>query len=169
MKFKKVLESPIIKNHTGIMQREAVRAIICTNNKILLARSDRGDYKFPGGGVEENESYSEALVREVREETGYINCIVKGLMGVVIERKMDEFVNGHVFEMTSHYYPCELTNVETISQELDEYESIFKFTPQWVGIEDAIKQNESLITRFENNSWLKRETFVLKELKEYVG
>ena len=150
------------------MQREAVRAIICTNNKILLVHSDRGDYKFPGGGVEENESYSEALVREVREETGYLNCIVKDYMGVVIERKMDEFVNGHVFEMTSHYYLCELTNEETIAQELDEYESILKFIPQWVGIEDAIKQNESLITRLENNSWLKRETFVLKELKMYV-
>lgn len=89
-------------------------------------------------------------------------------MGVVIERKMDEFVNGHLFEMTSYYYLCELTNDETTAQELDEYESILKFTPKWVGIENAIKQNESLMTRFENNSWSRRETFVLKELKKYV-
>ena len=43
--------------------------IISSNNKILLA-SNYKDYQFPGGHMEEDESYNEALNRELLEETG---------------------------------------------------------------------------------------------------
>ena len=43
--------------------------IISSNNKILLA-SNYKDYQFPGGHMEEAESYNEALNRELLEETG---------------------------------------------------------------------------------------------------
>ncbi|MCP8615695.1 NUDIX hydrolase [Salirhabdus salicampi] len=165
MNFNKILEEPKIKNFMGTIQREAVRAILITNNNILLVQSNRGDYKFPGGGVEDNESHYNGLIREVREETGYINCIVKDKVGIVIERKVDEYDNNVLFQMTSHYYFCELTNEEKLTQQLDDYESILGFTPKWVSLDDAIKQNENLIKEFEKNSWLKRETFVLKEVK----
>ncbi|TFD99505.1 NUDIX domain-containing protein [Jeotgalibacillus salarius] len=135
------------------------------NNHILLVQSNRGDYKFPGGGVEKGESQGAGLVREVREETGYINCIVKEKAGIVIERRVDEYKTDVLFEMTSHYYICELTNEEKMLQQLDEYESILDFTPKWVSLNDAIEQNENLIKEFEKNSWLQREAFVLKEIQ----
>ena len=169
MNFNKILEEPKLINSNSISQREAVRAIIIINNNILLVQSNRGDYKFPGGGVEENESHAAGLIREVREETGYINCIVKDKIGTVIERKIDEFDNNVLFQMTSHYYLCELTSEEKIKQQLDEYEYILEFTPKWVSLDDAIVQNESLIKKIEKNSWLKRETFVLKEVKKYMS
>ena len=169
MDFNKLLEEEKIKDFKSISQREAVRAIIIINNNILLVQSNRGDYKFPGGGVEENESHAAGLIREVREETGYINCIVKDKIGTVIERKIDEFDNNVLFQMTSHYYLCELTSEEKIKQQLDEYEYILEFTPKWVSLDDAIVQNESLIKIIEKNSWLKRETFVLKEVKKYMS
>jgi 8-oxo-dGTP pyrophosphatase MutT (NUDIX family) len=165
LNFNKILDEPNIKNCKSTSQREAVRAIIISNNSILLVQSNRGDYKFPGGGVEENESHSMALIREVREETGYTNCIVKDKVGIVIERNLDEYDHHVLFEMTSHYYLCELTNDERTTQQLDEYESLLDFTAKWVALDDAIKQNENLINEFDKNSWLKRETFVLKELK----
>ena len=43
--------------------------IVSSNNKILLA-SNYKDYQFPGGHMEEDESYNEALNRELLEETG---------------------------------------------------------------------------------------------------
>ncbi|MBI6015060.1 NUDIX domain-containing protein, partial [Clostridium perfringens] len=46
-------------------------------NLILLDISNRGDYKFPGGGVEKGETPEETLRREVQEETGYILNEVK--------------------------------------------------------------------------------------------
>ncbi|MDX8365658.1 NUDIX hydrolase [Cytobacillus sp. IB215665] len=166
MNFNKILELHNNRTYNGIIYREAIRAIIISKNHILLVHSNRGDYKFPGGGVEENESHYETLVREVREETGYTNCVVKEKVGTVIERNMDEYIKDKLFQMTSHYYLCELTNKEYISQQLDEYESVLEFKPRWVSIEEALKKNESLMNQFEKNSWLKRETFVLNELKQ---
>ena len=51
--------------------RTAIRGIIVKDDNILLIRTSKGDLKFPGGGLEGNEMYEEALIREIREETGY--------------------------------------------------------------------------------------------------
>jgi 8-oxo-dGTP pyrophosphatase MutT (NUDIX family) len=166
MNFEMIIEEPILKSFEKTKERIAIRAIIMTNNRILLVQSNRGDYKFPGGGLEENESHEDCLKREVREETGYIHCIVKDKAGTVIEQRMDEYRNNTLFQMTSHYYLCHLANKEKEAQQLDEYEAILDFTPKWVSLEEAIKQNEKLIERYEQNSWLRRETFVLRQLKE---
>jgi hypothetical protein len=102
----------------------------------------------------------------VREETGYVNSLVKDKVGIVIERKMDEYEDHTLFQMTSHYYLCELATDEKVTQQLDDYEAKMDFTAKWVTLEEAIIQNESLINNLEKNSWLKRETFVLKHIKE---
>lgn len=166
MHFNLELNEPNLKSFVRTINRVAVRGIVMKNNRILLVESNKGDYKFPGGGLEENETHEECLKREVREETGYVNCLVKDKVGIVIERKMDEYEDQTVFQMTSHYYLCELATDEKVTQQLDDYEAILDFTAKWVTLEEAIIQNESLINNLEKNSWLKRETFVLKHIKE---
>lgn len=68
--------------HTG--PQLAVSAGIFRDGKILLVRRARepskGIYTFPGGRVEFGESLTEALAREIREETGLAIEIV-GLIG----------------------------------------------------------------------------------------
>lgn len=57
-------------------------AIIINNGKILLLyRFKNGEeyYVFPGGGVEEGERIEEAIIREVKEETGLSATIAKQL------------------------------------------------------------------------------------------
>ena len=49
-----------------IRRRTAVRGIITHGSKILMVHTGRGDYKFPGGGMEPRESVNETLMREVR-------------------------------------------------------------------------------------------------------
>ena len=164
-----IIDKPNMKRYQNTNERVAVRAIIMKNNHILLVQSNRGDFKFPGGGVEGNENHEECLKREVREETGYIHCIVKDKVGKVIERRKDEYKENTLFQMTSHYYICDLQTGEKAGQELDEYEAILDFTPRWVSLDAAITQNESLIPRFEENSWLKRETFVLRQLQNMLS
>ena len=168
MKFHKILEEKGLGEINKVFERKAVRAVIMSGHKILLVQSNRGDYKFPGGGVEENESDAEGLVREIREETGYINCEIKERVGTVIERRSDEHEMDVVFEMTSDYYIGILQNEEKVPLQLDDYENILDFTPAWVTLEEAILQNERLIQQIERNSWLKRETFVLKKLKTNI-
>ncbi len=53
--------------------RLAVSAIVWDDlgRLLLQQRSDNGYWGFPGGGVEPGETVMAAIVREVREETGY--------------------------------------------------------------------------------------------------
>ena len=168
MIFNKVIEEQYIQVDSKVNYREAIRAVILRNNEILLIHTNKEDYKFPGGGVEGQESHSECLIREVAEETGYVNCIIKDMLGTVIERKLDEYDNTSVFQMTSHYYLCELINDERIAQQLDDYEFAQEFRPEWILLIEAIERNEKRINRFEKNTWVKREIFVLKELKNIL-
>jgi 8-oxo-dGTP diphosphatase len=63
----------------------AVGAIVLDRGAILLVRRERdpsrGLWSLPGGRVERGESLREAVIREVREETG-IDVEVEGLVGV---------------------------------------------------------------------------------------
>ncbi|MCA0988539.1 NUDIX domain-containing protein [Guptibacillus algicola] len=144
--------------------REAVRAVIIRGNRILLVHSNLGDYKFPGGGVEESETHVDALLREIAEETGYVNGVIGEKVGIVVERSIDIYDEGAIFEMNSHYYFCEVTD-ETASQQLDDYELEQEFTPKWVTLGEAIDQNHVALERNSRNSWIHRENAVLVELK----
>ena len=68
--------------------------------------------------------------------------------------------------MTSHYYLCALTDGEKVAQQLDDYEYKQEFTPKWLRLDDAIKQNQKVINQSEKNRWIHRENFVLKELQK---
>lgn len=164
--FNMTMDEPNIENYKNTIERVAVRAIIIKNNHILLIQTSRGDFKFPGGGIEQNETHEECLKREVKEETGYIHCVVTDKVGTIIERKKDDFEQDALFKMISHYYLCDLRKEAKDELHLDEYEAELEFTPVWVTLDKAITKNESLIGNFKQTSWLKRETFVLKQLKE---
>ncbi|WP_413299954.1 NUDIX domain-containing protein [Bacillus sp. 1P10SD] len=167
--YKRLGSNDIDEKGWKINNREAVRAVILHKNTFLLIHSNRGDYKFPGGGVERNESHTEALLREIAEETGYTNCLVKEKIGVVIEERIDEYEENAYFKMTSHYFICELVGEEKIDQQLDDYEYEQGFIPKWITIDDAIAENEKIMDQFPKNRWVFRETFVLKELKILFG
>lgn len=158
------------KEKVNVNYREAVRAIILQNNNILMVHSNKGDYKFPGGGVNKEESHEKTLKREVREETGYIINNVKNKIGVITERKIDEYQKDSVFEMISHYYLCEVSNEQTF-QQLDDYEAELDFCPIWIHLDEAIHLNEEILKKENNekNRWVYRETTVLKALKDYYN
>jgi ADP-ribose pyrophosphatase YjhB (NUDIX family) len=167
MIFRSVFEEESVKGFTGKKNvREAVRAVIFKDNEILLVHTNKGDYKFPGGGIESGESYVEGLTREVAEETGYANCRVLEKLGMVTEKSIDTFEPDAIFNMVSHYYLCQLTNQKKIEQELDTYEYEQNFTPKWVTLKNAIHQNEYVLSQSDPNDWVTRETFVLKELQK---
>jgi 8-oxo-dGTP diphosphatase len=60
----------------------AVSALVRNaQDRILLVHSPRGDWEFPGGQVEEGETLTQALQREIAEETG-VTASVGPLVGV---------------------------------------------------------------------------------------
>jgi 8-oxo-dGTP pyrophosphatase MutT (NUDIX family) len=49
----------------------SVKAVIFDDHRVLLVRNDRSEWELPGGKLEFNESPTECVEREVREETGW--------------------------------------------------------------------------------------------------
>lgn len=168
MYFNEVIGLKEVGKEEKVFYRVAIRAIILKYDKILMVKSNTGDYKFPGGGVENGESPEETLRREVTEETGYILDEVKDEMGIIIERNRRKKKGYSLFEMTSHYYFCDVTN-KKVEQNLDKYEEELGFLPIWISLDNAIKENELIIEEGKSNinPWIVRETFVLKKIREY--
>jgi len=71
--------------------------------------------------------------------------------------------------MISYYYVAEVSNIRK-PQKLDPYEAKLEFKPEWVDIDDAIRNNEKIIklgtTPIAN--WIFRETYVLKEIRKHL-
>jgi len=154
-------------NNDKIILRKAVRGIILNDNKILMIYSEKTkEYKFPGGGIEENETAEEALKREVLEEAGYnINKIIEKI-GIITEYSIAKEGKGSIFEMISEYYTVNIDNNQN-KQNLDKYEMELMFKPHWIEIEKAYNINKNIIDiKCDSTPWIKRETRVLEILKE---
>ena len=160
----KVDEEPI-NAYENIIERVAIRGVVLHKNKILLVETSKGDLKFPGGGLEEGETVEECLLREIKEETGYIQIECKQLIGKYIQRRYDAFNTSDVFQSTSYYYICQIESFEKVDVQLDDYEQDLQFQSKWVSLEEAIKQNLQAIAQPEANGWVGRELVVLTQLK----
>lgn len=148
-----------------IYYREAVRGIIMKNSKILLIYSEKnGDYKLPGGGIEEGETPKEALIREVQEEAG-IRVEVEEEMLQVMEYDEGQYDDCDVFKMLSTYYKCR--EIKKMKQNLDSYEVEMGFIPKWVELDEAILQNNKILESLNYPRWTKRETQVLEYIKNF--
>ena len=154
-----------IEKNTNIINRQAVRAVIINKDMIFMVHTNKGDYKFPGGGVNKEETHEGTLEREIKEETGYFLKSGSKKIGIVVERNIDKFEKDSMFEMVSHYYLCEISSEKTV-QQLDDYEEKLGFHPIWINIDKAIEGNEQLLKEQskEINPWVARETRVLKAI-----
>ena len=154
----------------NIYKRPSARAIIIKNCKIALVYSKKEKYyKFPGGGIEENEEMKTALIREVREEVGLI-VIPDSIseFGSVMRRQKSNYSSDTIFEQENFYFFCHTEN-QLIKQELDDYEKEADFSLRFVDIDDAIKANRDYHSDdFFNEIMIKREMKVLQLVKQYL-
>ena len=107
---------------------DVVAAIIKSEDYYLLAKRNKDKYmglkwEFPGGKVEQNETFKEALSREILEE---LNVNIQIHKKVAEERYQDEEIN-----IVLHYYMCSLIDNDIV---LSEHEAI-----EWVKKQDFLK------------------------------
>lgn len=155
-------------NTMNISHREAVRAIIIRNNKLAMVKSNKeGFYKFPGGGVEKDESHIDALVRETKEEVG-LTVIPETVreFGYVSEHRKSTMFENEIFEHFSYYYIADISD-DISEQNLDDYEKELEFTLEYVELEKAKEVNTELGQKYYSD-FLLREAKVLEILQEYL-
>ena len=145
-------------------ERNAVRAIICKGNTIAMVKSDKeGYYKFPGGGIEKNESHVEALIRETLEETG-LSIIPETIKeyGYTTEKRKSTYDFDEVFIQNSYYYMAEVS--DSISKlSLDDYEIALGYHLEFVPLEIAYEANKEIGKNY-HSSFILREAKVLEIL-----
>lgn len=150
-------------------QRAAVRAVVIHGANLLMVYSPvNGDYKFPGGGVDENENPKAALKREVAEECGMKLTRILENIGCIVEYALPMKPVFDVFKMTSSYYLCEVD--ATIEQQrLDPYEKDLGFQPAWVDIDRAIRTNTAILRSDTKKppQWTAREVFMLEYIRTH--
>ena len=107
---------------------DVVAAVIKKDDRYLLAKRNKDKYmglkwEFPGGKVESNETFQEALSREILEE---LNVNIEIHNKVAEEKYQDSEIN-----IVLHYFMCSLLNEDIV---LSEHEAI-----EWVKKEEFFK------------------------------
>ena len=152
-----------------VYKRPSARGIIISGDKIALVYSKKEKYyKFPGGGIKENEDMHTALIREVREEVG-LTVIPESIIefGSVMRRQKSNYSPDTIFEQENFYFLCKAEKYVS-DQELDDYEKDAEFVLRFVNIEDAIKTNRNYHSDdLFNEIMIKREEKVLQLVKDY--
>lgn len=145
--------------------RHSARCITMKNEKIAMVHSLKYDYyKFPGGGIEINESLEEAMIRETREEVGL----------VVIPETVEKFGYVHRIQKSTHpteeyfvqdnfYFKCEVEE-QLVDTELVQYEKEEGFTLEWVDPQVAIDANRNKNHGPKDLLMIEREAKVLELL-----
>ena len=82
---------------------DVVAAVIKKNDLFLIANrsfkaSSKGIWEFPGGKVEENETFTSALIREIKEELS-LNIKVGNKIATIDLNKTDKNIYVHYYNV----------------------------------------------------------------------
>ena len=153
-----------------VYSRPSARAIIIKDDQVLLIYSRKYDYyKFPGGGIDKNETNIDALIREVKEETGY-QIIPESIkeFGRVLRKQADSFYDKQIFVQENFYYLCDIGD-EIADIKLDDYEKDEGFTTVWINPLSAAKHNHDLKDFGADKTLVNRDEKVLELLNDYLN
>ncbi|MFT4244048.1 MAG: NUDIX hydrolase [Candidatus Woesearchaeota archaeon] len=126
-------------------------AIIEHNDSLLMVRDGRSEQglEFPGGGIELGQSPQEALLREVKEETGYDISEKMEIFFVSNENyyhaQRDEYYCG-----LSLFFKCSLQSTIQGEQDLDSEDEISEVV--WVNKDEL---QEEMIADFHKEAYNK--------------
>ncbi len=143
--------------------RKATRAIVLNGDNILLLYTKRyHDYSLPGGGVDEGESITAGLIRELKEETGAHNVQNIEEFGLYEEYRPWHKPGFDIVHMQSYCYVCTIDD-ELLTPEFEPHEIDNGMHPIWMNIHHAISHNEHTIANSDKKGLsIERETYLLK-------
>ncbi len=148
--------------------RYIARAVIINDDKkIAILHVVRNDifgnydyYELPGGGVNNNESIEEAVIREAHEETG-VSAFIVDKIGVV-----NDYYNLIHRHNINYYFLLKVKHIGHIS--LEEYEKSMIKETLWVTIDDAIRKFKEMPSSGVSLLVKNRELPILLEARKII-
>jgi len=99
----------IFRNETGYATPKVdVRGAVFREGRVLLSReASDGCWSLPGGWADVNDPPSQAVIRELREETGYeVRC---AKLAAVLDRDLHYHADARPFHSYKLMFLCEIT------------------------------------------------------------
>lgn len=164
----RILETIDREDYTSdmpVFEKYTVRGVILRDGRIAMQQSKAGDYKILGGGVEPGESLTEALLREVQEESGLI-VIPESIrpVGEIVEKRRDLFDPSMVYMCHSCFFLCDAKE-QMAAMHMTESEKEKGFHLVWATPEEVIRGNEPFC---ESQPWSYRDREFVRMLPELL-
>ena len=106
------------------------------------ARPEAGVWWFlPGGGLDAAESFEEAAVREVHEETGYV---IDDPGPIVLRREFDFQFNGRRWRADEAYFIVKTTRFDVSSDGWDDIERQSIVQHRWWSLDELVGTQETV-------------------------
>ena len=121
---------------SDLVWRPSAYGVVIHDGKILLVNVD-GKYHLPGGGIDLGEDPKEALLREIKEETGIVAKNPKLLDANSSFFTWESTETNHkLFHAHSIllYYLCDFNGGHLGDMTLDDYEKLIGQTAEWVSV-----------------------------------
>ena len=147
--------------------RIAVRGIVFIEGKLLMIESDSGELKLPGGELDDGEDDCQALVREVKEETGYDVIIHTIEPFGEIEEKRLSILEPKLWHQISRLYFCKV-NPTKGQCKYTENEIKSGFRQVLYSIEDALEKSKEVLEKDGVQAWNQREYKTLLLIRDHL-
>ncbi len=152
----------IFQNESGYATPKVdVRGAVFQDGRVLLAKElQDGCWSLPGGWADVNDTPSEAMIREMREETGYpVRCVK---LAAVLDRDLhlNDPAAAHPFHIYKLLFVCELTGeADTLCHDITDAAffdlndlpplSLHRTLPKHIELLHRHHQNPALPTQFD--------------------
>lgn len=161
----------IIYNKDNLSDKEINRIvtrakvlIINSNDEILLVHTNQ-HYFFVGGRVEENETYEEAMVREVLEETGIDISLEKREPFFTITYMNKDYPDSGInTKSIANYYILKCNSKPNLSKvSLTEEEKTWGFELKYIHKDNVLEELNSTLKKCIKKNVVKDTIEVIKE------
>ena len=163
-----------IYNYDYLKDEDITEVVIRTkaliiNNKNIILGNENNIYQFPGGHLEENETFEECLRREVLEETGIEideDEIKRPFMKVTyLNKDWPEIGKNRKSEI--YYYLIETSKNPDVSKvKYTEHEKQGNFKIESIPLSESICVIESNISKNEKNKVIAPD--MIMAIREYI-
>ena len=137
------------------MKPAAIGIIFRNNNSevLIVQRRDVPVWVLPGGGIDEGETPEQAVVRELKEETGLL---------VTVTRKTGCYLPANPFTSTAHVYECEVISGDLTQSDETRHvryapmqqlpTHFFAYHREW--LDDALNYSKTVRKQMSNGTFL---------------